>query len=155
MFSLQKNWLYVSLRSPCRESCRRKCYEKFAEQNGRMIYQEYRNTAPEAQHQVLCGLIKEENKKTQRLWRNDEGESRKKFTTHYFLKEAAPEKEVCHKIILSTFGITIWKARFVSGKMPLSQNGIVAPDGRGRYGKQKKISPKSPEKNISKITRDD
>lgn len=128
------------MRSPCRESCRRRCYEKFKEEDRRMLYQDYRNATPEEQNQILCGLIIEENKKSQRL-RGREGESRRRFSRHYFLKEVIPEKEVCQKMFLSTFGITLKRARIITEKMRQSGSGIVAPDGRGKHGKQKKISP--------------
>lgn len=86
-------------------------------------------------------MIIEENKKSQRL-RCNEGESQRKFSRHYFLKEAISEKEVCQKMFLSTFGITLKKARTVA-EMRQSESGIVAPGGRGKHGKQKQISPKS------------
>ena len=98
-------------------------------------------------------MIKEENKITQRL-RHNEGESRRNFTRHYFLKEAVPEKELCQKMFFSTFSITLKKARVISEKMRQSESGIITPYGRGRHGKQKKISPESLEmikKHINKF----
>ncbi|XP_068209214.1 calponin homology domain-containing protein DDB_G0272472-like [Palaemon carinicauda] len=124
--------------------CRRRCYEKFKEEDQRMLYQDYRNATPEEQNQILCGLIIEENKKSQRL-RGSEGESRRRFSRHHSLKEAIPEKELCQKMFLSTIGITLKRARIVSEKMPQSESVTVTPDGRGKHGKQKKISPKSVE----------
>lgn len=127
-----------TLQPPC--NCRMKCADKVSEIQRASIFADYYSLCAEEKNQFIAGSIEEGKKQCQRLRRNDEAESRRKFTRHYFLPNASTRVEVCQKMFTNTLDITLKKVRVITEKKRSSGSDICASDGRGKHQNHQCIS---------------
>jgi len=98
-----------SLLPPC--SCRMKCFEKFSSENREIIFNNYYNLPRESQQQFIASSVIETDKKVQRVRKNKEVESRRKYSRLYFLSKGSENIKVCQLMFLNTLSVTLKQVR--------------------------------------------
>lgn len=98
-----------SLLPPC--FCRMKCFEKFSSENRETIFNNYYNLPRESQQQFIASSVIETDKKVQRVRKNKEVESRRKYSRLYFLSKGSENIKVCQLMFLNTLSVTLKQVR--------------------------------------------
>lgn len=98
-----------SLLPPC--SCRMKCFEKFSNENRETILYNYYNLPKESQQQFIASSVIETDKKVQRVRKNKDVASRRKYSRLYFLSKGNENIKVCQIMFLNTLSITLKQVR--------------------------------------------
>lgn len=114
-------------------NCRRKCGDKFTDVERAGMFASYYSLSKESQNQYIAANVKEFDKKTQRLRRNEPEPSRRQFSRKYVLNKGDKSIEVCQKMFLSTFDLTLKKVRVITEKKRSSSSGICTEDERGKH----------------------
>lgn len=111
-----------SLKPPCDESCRLKCYTKVNENDRKLLFHQFWKKIPTKQGKwlFLNNLINQFDKKS-----NLDANSRRNMTREYYLPvSSAPRAKVCKTMFLSTFDIC-------DGWVKTSKSKKGSPDKRG------------------------
>lgn len=127
-----------SLLPPC--SCRMKCFEKFSSENREIIFNNYYNLPRESQQQFIASSVIETDKKVQRVRKNKEVESRRKYSRLYFLSKGSENIKVCQLMFLNTLSVTLKQVRNTVEKKRSTNSGMCKVDNRGKHGNHKKIN---------------
>lgn len=109
--------------------CKKKCNEKFTEEERRLIFEAYWNIGDlEKQRIYLSSLIDNENKHSKRTC---SVESRRSKTNRYYMVKNQEKLEVCQKQFLLTFAVSEGFVRGIIRKR--NEQNIIEPDKRGRH----------------------
>lgn len=120
-------------------NCKRRCYNLIDHELRTNLFNSFYAMNRHAQDQFLSETIEEGIKDRERL---PEGRdvSRRQFSKKYFLKNRDGNRiQVCQKMYLSTFDVSIKKIRIIAEKKR-KNNGICPQDGRGKHEMHPKIS---------------
>jgi len=98
-----------SLLPPC--VCRIKCFEKFSSENRKTIFNNYYSLPRESQQQFIASSVIKTDKKVQRVRKNKEVESRRKYSRLYLLSKGSENIKVCQLMFLNILSVTLKQVR--------------------------------------------
>lgn len=120
------------LRPTCANSCKLKCHKKFSYNVRKNIHENFWKLGDHAkQWDYINNFTRKRSKKSSRT----EGESRREYTTHYYLPLPLEgnfiEEKVCMKTFLNTLCISDQFVRTAHNK--LNSQGSTITDNRGKH----------------------
>lgn len=132
-----------SMRPPCNETCRQKCYQKITESQRQQLFNEYYNLADLHRQWQYLGRYLDKTVPKRRSISNPpiykykdraafvvERQRSRKNNVKYFLQTDKERLHVCKNIFLATFDITEHVIRTVCQKTD-EKGVLVQKDGRG------------------------
>lgn len=121
-----------SMRPPCNETCRKKCWQKITEHQRQQLFDNYYNLADLHQQWQYLGRYMDKTVPKQRSRLVDEPKRMRRNNIRYYLQTDTERLQVCTIMFLATFDISKDTAFTVVQKTD-DQGVLVQRDGRGGH----------------------